>query len=51
MEEREYCGRCNRKLRTKESRERGLGPVCYRKEQIEDKHPTLEFEEGDSFES
>ncbi len=25
------CGRCGRKLKNEESKERGLGPVCYAK--------------------
>lgn len=29
------CGRCGRKLRGKKSVERGYGPVCYRKETMD----------------
>lgn len=35
MEEIKKCGRCQRKLRDTKSRERGFGPCCWKKCQLE----------------
>lgn len=34
----EYCLRCGRKLKTKESRLRGYGDICYKKHLIKHKN-------------
>lgn len=54
MTEHKECGRCNRKLKDAKSRERGFGPICYKKTQeeaakaeFEKNQQRLELEETD----
>lgn len=40
-EQTHICRRCGRKLRSEEAKQRGMGPVCYRKWIAEGTHKKL----------
>lgn len=40
-EQTHICRRCGRKLRSEEAKQKGMGPVCYKKWMAEDNHKKL----------